>query len=184
MLVADRTGLPLDRIEVVHGDTDVVPRGGITGGSRSAQKAGSAVAEATDALVEIARAQAADMLEANPDDVVLDLRTASFHVTGAPGAASVSWAELGGHLESKDPLRCESDFSGEGPTVPYGSYVVAVEVDIETGGCRAGEGGDRRRRRHDPQPGPRARPGARGAWPRVWPRLSVRSSATTRTATP
>jgi carbon-monoxide dehydrogenase large subunit len=134
MLVADRTGLPLDRIEVVHGDTDVVPRGGITGGSRSAQKAGSAVAEATGALVEIARIRAAELLEANPDDVVLDLTTASFHVTGAPGAASVGWAELGGQLQSRDPLRCESDFHGEGPTVPYGSYVVAVEVDIETGG--------------------------------------------------
>src|SRR5207253_9147074 len=60
MLVADRTGLPLDRIEVVHGDTDVVPRGGITGGSRSAQKAGSAVAEATDALVVEARSRAAE----------------------------------------------------------------------------------------------------------------------------
>ncbi|MEL7157882.1 MAG: molybdopterin cofactor-binding domain-containing protein [Actinomycetota bacterium] len=36
MLVAERTGVPVDRIEVVHGDTDVVPRGGITGGSRSA----------------------------------------------------------------------------------------------------------------------------------------------------
>ena len=54
MIVADRTGLPLDRIEVVHGDTDVVPRGGVTGGSRSAQKAGSAVAEAADALVAAA----------------------------------------------------------------------------------------------------------------------------------
>src|SRR5207253_9757907 len=60
MLVADRTGLPLDRIEVVHGDTDVVPRGGTTGGSRSAQKAGSAVAEATDALVVEARSRAAE----------------------------------------------------------------------------------------------------------------------------
>ena len=64
MLVADRTGLPIDRIEVVHGDTDVVPRGGVTGGSRSAQKAGSAVAEATDALVVEASRIAADLLEA------------------------------------------------------------------------------------------------------------------------
>ena len=73
MLVADRTGLPLERIEVVHGDTDVVPRGGITGGSRSAQRAGSAVAAAADPLSmpdvspEISCAQ---MLTESPRDVL------------------------------------------------------------------------------------------------------------------
>src|SRR5439155_25664480 len=64
MLVADRTGLPLDRIEIVHGDTDVVPRGGITGGSRSAQRAGSAVAAAADGPGAQARGMAAEPLEA------------------------------------------------------------------------------------------------------------------------
>src|SRR6202011_1814319 len=59
MLVSDRTGVPFERIEVVHGDTDVVPRGSVTGGSRSAQLAGSAVAEASDALVAAAREVAA-----------------------------------------------------------------------------------------------------------------------------
>jgi aerobic carbon-monoxide dehydrogenase large subunit len=133
MLVADRTGLPMDRIEVVHGDTDVVPRGGITGGSRSAQKAGSAVAEAADALVDTARAKAAELLEAALDDVVLDLGTGSFHVAGAPSAASLEWADIGRELDGSDPLRCERDFSGEGATVPHGVYVVLVEVDVELG---------------------------------------------------
>ena len=55
MLVADRTGVPFDQIEVVHGDTDVVPRGRITGGSRSVQKAGSAISLAADDLVAAAR---------------------------------------------------------------------------------------------------------------------------------
>jgi carbon-monoxide dehydrogenase large subunit len=90
MLVADRTGIAFDRIEVVHGDTDVVPRGGITGGSRSAQKAGSAVIQATDALVVEARRRAADLLEADEADVVLDLAEGRFHVTGAPNAASAT----------------------------------------------------------------------------------------------
>src|SRR5690606_26465129 len=62
-LVSERTGVPIERITVVHGDTDVVPRGGLTGGSRSAQKAGPAVIEATEELVERARALAADVLE-------------------------------------------------------------------------------------------------------------------------
>lgn len=136
MLVADRTGLPLDRIEVVHGDTDVVPRGGITGGSRSAQKAGMAVADATDALVEQARDRAADLLEAAAADVVLDVGTGRFHVAGSPSASAVEWTAVAEAIAtSPDPetLRCESDFSGEGPTFPFGVYVAVVEVDTETG---------------------------------------------------
>ena len=138
MLVADRTGLPLERIEVVHGDTDIVPRGNITGGSKSAQKAGSAIAEATDTLVVAARERAADLLEASVDDVVLDLDTATFHVAGSPGATTVGWSDLGAGLVTDGPepetLRCESDFSGEGPTYPYGAYAAVVEVDLDTGG--------------------------------------------------
>ncbi|MDQ3106357.1 MAG: xanthine dehydrogenase family protein molybdopterin-binding subunit, partial [Actinomycetota bacterium] len=93
MLVADRTGLPMEQITVVHGDTDVVPRGGVTGGSRSAQKAGTAVAQATDALVDEARRIAADHLEAALEDIVLDTTAGRFHVTGAPGATTIGWAE-------------------------------------------------------------------------------------------
>ena len=135
MLVADRTGLPLDRIEVVHGDTDVVPRGGITGGSRSAQKAGMAVAEATDALVDEARVRAADLLEAAAADVVLDVEAGRFHVAGAPSARTVDWVEVASAVSSSDPdpLRCESDFTGDGPTFPFGVYVAVVEVDVATG---------------------------------------------------
>jgi len=160
MLVADRTGLPMDRIQVFHGDTDVVPRGGVTGGSRSAQKAGTAVAQATDALVAEARRIAADHLEASVDDVVLDVAAGRFHVAGAPGATTVGWAEVAaqvavrgiagvgsasdqpaaerqaspkGPSQSDAVLKCETDFAGEGPTFPFGAYVAVVEVDTETG---------------------------------------------------
>ncbi|HZA76826.1 MAG TPA: xanthine dehydrogenase family protein molybdopterin-binding subunit [Acidimicrobiales bacterium] len=136
MLVADRTGVPLDRIEVVHGDTDVVPRGGITGGSRSAQKAGSAVAQATDTLVRQAREAAAELLEAGVADVVLDTAEGRFHVAGVPGARTVDWAELAVHRADQREdraLRCETDFDGEGPTVPFGAYAAVVEVDRDTG---------------------------------------------------
>jgi len=135
-LVAERTGVPMDRITVVHGDTDVVPRGGITGGSRSAQKAGSAVVEATEELVERARSFAADALEAAPADVVLDLERAEFHVAGAPAAASVGWEQVAEQVaagEDEQVLRCETDFAGEGPTFPFGAYVAVVEVDRATG---------------------------------------------------
>jgi carbon-monoxide dehydrogenase large subunit len=135
MLVADRTGVAIERIQVVHGDTDVIPRGGITGGSRSAQKAGSAVAEAADALVAAARARAADLLEADVDDVVLDVSAGGrFHVAGAPGAKAVGWVEVAVAEAAEDrALKCETDFAGEGPTFPFGAYVAVVEVDVETG---------------------------------------------------
>ncbi len=139
MLVAERTGCSLDQVEVVHGDTDIVPRGGITGGSRSAQKAGSAVAVATDLLVDRARRAAADLLEAAEVDIVLDTATARFGVAGSPGAASVGWAEIAAAEvdPTADPddfgFRCETDYDQATPTVPYGMYAAVVEVDTETG---------------------------------------------------
>jgi CO/xanthine dehydrogenase Mo-binding subunit len=94
MLVSDRLGLPLDRITVVHGDTDVVPRGAVTGGSRSVQRAGSAIVEAADAVVELGRAIAAELLEAAEADIVIDRSGGgSLHVAGSPGV-SVSWADV------------------------------------------------------------------------------------------
>lgn len=135
-LVSERTGVPVGEIEIFHGDTDVVPRGGVTGGSRSAQKAGSAIAIATDDFVTLARRQAADLLEASVDDIVLDFSAARFHVAGSPGASSVGWAELASAHAASDEdwlFGCAHDFDGEGPTVPYGAYAVVVEVDTETG---------------------------------------------------
>jgi CO/xanthine dehydrogenase Mo-binding subunit len=141
-LVSERTGVPIDRIEVVHGDTDVVPRGGITGGSRSAQKAGSAVAIATDQLVAEAAKFAADLLEAAPGDVVIDTATGQFHVAGSPAAASVGWEEIAAARteaakadgdDGEIAFACETDFDTEGPSVPYGAYAAVVEVDAETG---------------------------------------------------
>jgi aerobic carbon-monoxide dehydrogenase large subunit len=134
MLVSDRTGVPLDRIEVRHGDTDLVPRGAVTGGSRSAQRAGWAVAAASDALVARAREAAAELLEAAVDDVVVDLNAGGhFHVAGTPSRA-LSWRDLARHTID-DPLRCETDVGGPA-TYPFGAYVAAVEVDTETGGVR------------------------------------------------
>jgi carbon-monoxide dehydrogenase large subunit len=142
MLVSERTGVPIESIEVVHGDTDIVPKGGITGGSRSAQKAGTAVAIATDTMVAEARQKAADLLEAAVEDVVLDTATGSFHVAGSPGAAAAGWAEIAVAMaaERKPPeagddwgFKCETEYEPEGPTVPYGAYAAVVEVDAETG---------------------------------------------------
>lgn len=138
MLAAERTGIPMDRINVFHGDTDVVPKGPSTSGSRSAQRAGVAVAKATDELVELAKATAANLLEASVDDVVLDIERGEFHVSGAPGAAAVDWAAIGAATLANDPggeasLQCESDSVDDGPSVPFGVYAAVVLVDTETG---------------------------------------------------
>lgn len=150
MLIADRTGIAIDRIEVFHGDTDEVPRGGVTGGSRSVQSNGVAMWRAAGLLVDQARSLAAELLEANPDDVVLDTERGCFHVAGTP-ALSLDWARIAGaaaeqaqQAESSTAaeqagsndrrlLHAETDFQAEAPTFPFGAHVAVVEVDAETG---------------------------------------------------
>src|SRR3954451_12206718 len=65
MIASDQTGIPLDRIELVYGDTDLVPVGGGTMGSRSLQQGGAAVNKAAVELVEKASKLAARLLEAD-----------------------------------------------------------------------------------------------------------------------
>jgi aerobic carbon-monoxide dehydrogenase large subunit len=131
MLISDRTGIPMDRIEVVHGDTDVVPQGGMTGGSRSLQVGGVAMHQAAGEMVERAKQLAADLLEANPDDVVLDTDGGRFHVAGTPAVAK-DWAELAA-AAGEGGLVVEHVFNSVGATFPSGAHLAVVEVDTETG---------------------------------------------------
>lgn len=137
MLVADRTGIALDAIEVRHGDTDDVPRGGGTGGSKSLQIGGAAAAAAADAVVDVARRLAADLLEASVDDIVHDPAAGTFAVAGAPVSAR-TWAELAVAAPGTgvDRLFAETDFQPAGSTFPFGAHIAVVEVDTETGGVR------------------------------------------------
>jgi carbon-monoxide dehydrogenase large subunit len=134
MLVADQLGVPLEDIEVVHGDTDIVPRGGGTMGSRSLQIGGAAVNQAAVDVVEKAKDLSADLLEAAREDIVLDKSTGRFHVVGTPSVAR-SWAELAQAQVAKDgnPLFAEVDLASPGPTFPFGTHISVVEVDTETG---------------------------------------------------
>ncbi|MEA3214071.1 MAG: aerobic carbon-monoxide dehydrogenase large subunit, partial [Acidimicrobiia bacterium] len=132
MLVSERTGVPMDRIEIFHGDTDIVPSGGTTGASRSLQLAGSSVNDAALRLVEAARQRAADLLEANPDDIVL--QDGKFSVTGTP-AKAVSWEELAKGV-GENPLEGLSEFNASQATFPFGAHVCVVEVDTELGVAR------------------------------------------------
>ena len=135
MIAASVTGVALDRIAVVSGDTDEIAHSQLTAGSRSAQLAGSAVHSAASRLVELAREQAAELLEAAPADVVLDAASGQFHVVGSP-RPWVSWAEIAAAAEAEadgEPLAAESDFVQEASTFPAGCHVAAVEVDSLTG---------------------------------------------------
>ncbi|HLN06527.1 MAG TPA: xanthine dehydrogenase family protein molybdopterin-binding subunit [Acidimicrobiales bacterium] len=134
MLVADALGVAIEDIEVIHGDTDIVPRGVGTFGSRSLQTGGVAVHEAAGEVVGKARQLAADLLEAAPDDVVLDKTAGQFHVAGTPALAR-SWRELAQASLDRDgsPLMAEVDFTAPGATFPFGTHIAVVDVDVETG---------------------------------------------------
>ncbi|MDG1877569.1 MAG: xanthine dehydrogenase family protein molybdopterin-binding subunit [Acidimicrobiales bacterium] len=134
-IAADVTGIPFDEIEVRHGDTDEVKRGGGTGGSRSLQVGGVAVNEAAIAVVEMAKDAAADMLEAARADIVLDIDSGTFAVTGTP-ATSLTWAEIVAHTHTGDNtggLMAETDFQPPAATFPFGVHLSVVEIDRETG---------------------------------------------------
>jgi aerobic carbon-monoxide dehydrogenase large subunit len=127
--------VPMEKIQVIAGDTDSVPRGTGTYGSKSTQIGGAAAGQASEILVDKAKQLAADQMEASPDDMVLDLGSGHFHVAGAPQPA-VSWGELAAELEGAGrlaELAAETDFQAAQPTFPFGAHLAVVEVDTETG---------------------------------------------------
>jgi aerobic carbon-monoxide dehydrogenase large subunit len=128
MLVSDELGIPIEKITVKWGDTDLVPRGGGTGGSRSLQLGGAAVQQASRELLDVARERAAASLEASPSDLVFDSGTSAFTVKGDPDV-SVPLTSLA----QSERLFVHTVFTAPGPTFPFGSHVAVVEVDTETG---------------------------------------------------
>jgi aerobic carbon-monoxide dehydrogenase large subunit len=128
MLASEELGIPVDKIDVKWGDTDLIPEGGGTGGSRSLQQGGAAVRQASLDLLDVARERAASELEANPDDLVFDTGSSSFAVAGDPDAA-VPLARLA----EQERLFVRAVFAAPGPTFPFGAHVAVAEVDTETG---------------------------------------------------
>jgi carbon-monoxide dehydrogenase large subunit len=128
MLASEELGIPIEKITVKWGDTDLVPRGGGTGGSRSLQLGGAAVQQASRELLSVARERAAATLEASPSDLVFDAGASAFTVRGDPDV-SVSLSSLA----EAERLFVHAVFTAPGPTFPFGSHVAVVEVDTETG---------------------------------------------------
>ena len=132
MLVQEQTGIPMNKIELVWGDTDLVPIGTGTMGSRSLQQGGNAVFQVAGTLAEKAKSVAARLLEANEADVVLDKDRGVFHVAGTP-AVSKSWADLAVAEKANGGLAHNDVINVAGATFPFGAHVSVVEVDTETG---------------------------------------------------
>ena len=128
MLASEELGIPVDKITLKWGDTDLVPEGGGTGGSRSLQHGGSAVRQASQELLEIARERAASELEASAADLRFDIERSAFEVVGDPDA-SVPLASLA----EEERLVVRTVFTAPGATFPFGSHVAVVDVDTETG---------------------------------------------------
>ena len=134
MIVSDALGIPLERIRYRQSDTAVVRTGGGTGGSRSLQLGGNAVSKAAGETREQAIGVAARMLEATPEDVVLD--DDGFGVAGVPGNR-ITWPELAAYAHEHDGgLGVDTDYTQDGATFPFGAHVSIVEVDTETGQVR------------------------------------------------
>jgi carbon-monoxide dehydrogenase large subunit len=123
-------GVPFDRIEVVHGDTDRVERGGGTSGSRSAVLGGTAVGIAADLVAGRLKRLASERLEAAPEDLVLDAGRA----TVAGTDVGVDVAELV-RAHGSD-LTEATDFVSPGLTYPFGTHVCSLEIDPATGEIR------------------------------------------------
>jgi len=135
-IVADELGVEYDDVQVIEGDTDRVPEGGGTAGSRSMPMGGNALRASARKVREKARQVAADKLEASPEDVEFD--DGRFHVAGAPDRSieirDVASSSYSGSVpEAARGLEDTTFFSPEGSTAPFGTHIAIVEVDPDTG---------------------------------------------------
>ncbi|HYW91649.1 MAG TPA: xanthine dehydrogenase family protein molybdopterin-binding subunit [Gammaproteobacteria bacterium] len=137
-VVSERLGIPIENVEVVHGDTDRIPFGMGTYGSRSIAVGGSALMKALDKVIEKGRKIAAHQLEAAVDDI--EYQDGVYRVSGTDkqmAMAEVAFSAYVPHnypLETLEPGLDESAFyDPTNFTYPAGSHICEVEVDPETG---------------------------------------------------
>lgn len=136
-LVAERFGLPVDNVQVIHGDTDKVQFGMGTYGSRSGAVGMSAIHKALDKVEAKAKKIAAHLLEADEGDIVIE----NGEVKVAGTDKSLGWHEvcLGAYTGHNLPdgmepgLKEGAFYDPTNFTFPAGCYICEVEVDPETG---------------------------------------------------
>jgi carbon-monoxide dehydrogenase large subunit len=137
-LVADKLGVPIENVEVIHGDTDKTPIGMGTYGSRSLAVGGQALVNAADKIIAKGKKIAAHLLEAAEADI--EFKDGSFTVKGTDRAKAlgeiVFEAYVPHHIPQGlvEPGMEESAFYDPANfTYPSGTYICEVEVDPDTG---------------------------------------------------
>jgi aerobic carbon-monoxide dehydrogenase large subunit len=137
-LVADELGIPIEQVEIVHGDTGAIPFGMGTYGSRSASVGGTAILMSLNKIKEKGKKIAAHLMEASPGDI--EYVDGQFQVRGAPGKAVPFGAvSLTAYVPHKFPEGLEpgleetSFYDPSNFCFPFGAHACVVEVDRETG---------------------------------------------------
>jgi aerobic carbon-monoxide dehydrogenase large subunit len=137
-LVADELQIPMDQVEIVHGDTGAIPFGMGTYGSRSASVGGTALHMSINKIKEKGKRIAAHLLEASASDI--EYTGGQFHVRGAPGKAvpfgAVALTAYVPHNypEGLEPgLEETSFYDPSNFCFPFGAHACVVEVDPDTG---------------------------------------------------
>jgi aerobic carbon-monoxide dehydrogenase large subunit len=137
-LVADELGVPMEQVEIVHGDTGSIPFGMGTYGSRSASVGGTALLMSLRKIKEKGKKIAAHLLEASPDD--MEHANGQFQVKGSPGKA-VPFGQVAltayvphNYPEGLEPgLEETSFYDPSNFCFPFGAHACVVEVDRDTG---------------------------------------------------
>ena len=136
-IVADRLGVPFEDVEVLHGDTQIAPKGLDTYGSRSLVVGGEALVKAADKVIEKAKPFAAHLLEAGVDD--LEFSAGRFTVKGTDKGVTIAEVALAtfdrpqpARRRGAEPRR-RRDVRPYNFSFPHGTHLCAMEVDTETG---------------------------------------------------
>jgi carbon-monoxide dehydrogenase large subunit len=136
-IVADQLGVPFEDVEILHGDTQISPKGLDTYGSRSLVVGGIAIVKAAEKVVAKAKKIAAHMLEASEEDI--EFNAGQFTVKGTDQGKAIqeiAWAAFTGHdyPEDMEPsLDSDAVYDPENFSYPHGTHLAAIEVDTETG---------------------------------------------------
>ncbi|GAB4005419.1 xanthine dehydrogenase family protein molybdopterin-binding subunit [Nocardioides ultimimeridianus] len=137
-IVAEELQIDPELIDVVHGDTELVPDGVGSWSSRSTVLAGGAARMAALETIDKAKRLAADMLEASIED--LEVRDGSIAVVGSDVALSLAeiagrWDGWSARLAGDEPgLGAQSVYVDNHMNYPYGVTLVQIEIDPTTGG--------------------------------------------------
>ena len=136
-LIADDLGIPLENVEIVHGDTGKVPFGMGTYGSRSLAVGGSAIVKSLEKIKEKGTKIAAHLLEASAED--LDFADGKWTVKGTDKSVAFGDVSLTAYVphnypEGLEPGLDETSFYDPANfTYPFGAHMAVVEVDPDTG---------------------------------------------------